>query len=76
MHTHRLLAIAVAGLLTAAPLAAMAGPGERTPMGDPKPASGRPTTIVDILDLADKVKRGHHRMHCDFAFFVGATADF
>jgi dihydroorotase len=25
--------------------------------------------------LADKVKRGHHRMHCDFAFFVGATAD-
>jgi dihydroorotase len=24
--------------------------------------------------LADKVKRGHHRMHCDFAFFVGATA--
>jgi dihydroorotase len=25
--------------------------------------------------LVDKVKRGHHRMHCDFAFFVGATAD-
>jgi dihydroorotase len=25
--------------------------------------------------LADKVKRGHHRMHCDFAFFLGATAD-
>src|SRR5262249_7617628 len=25
--------------------------------------------------LADKVKRGHHRMHCAFAFFVGATAD-
>ena len=25
--------------------------------------------------LADKIKRGHHRMHCDFAFFVGATAD-
>src|SRR5450631_4482908 len=25
--------------------------------------------------LADKVKRGHHRMHCDFSFFVGATAD-
>lgn len=23
--------------------------------------------------LADKVKRGHHRMHCDFAFFVGGT---
>src|SRR6185437_2936126 len=25
--------------------------------------------------LADKVKRGHHRMHCDFVFFVAATAD-
>src|SRR6266481_3959339 len=25
--------------------------------------------------LADKVERGHHRMHCDFAFFVGGTAD-
>src|SRR5436853_2142613 len=25
--------------------------------------------------LADKVRRGHHRMHCDFAFFVGATTD-
>src|SRR5690349_3683986 len=23
--------------------------------------------------LADKVKRGHHRMHCDFAFWVGGT---
>ena len=23
--------------------------------------------------LADKVARGHHRMHCDFAFFVGGT---
>jgi dihydroorotase len=23
--------------------------------------------------LADKVRRGHHRMHCDFAFFVGGT---
>jgi dihydroorotase len=23
--------------------------------------------------LADKVKRAHHRMHCDFAFFVGGT---
>ena len=23
--------------------------------------------------VADKVKRGHHRMHCDFAFYVGAT---
>ena len=23
--------------------------------------------------VADKVKRGHRRMHCDFAFYVGAT---
>jgi dihydroorotase len=23
--------------------------------------------------LADKVERGHHRMHCDFAFWVGGT---
>ncbi|WP_112663210.1 dihydroorotase [Microvirga flavescens] len=25
--------------------------------------------------LADKVRRGHHRMHCDFAFWVGGTAE-
>ncbi len=25
--------------------------------------------------LADKVARAHHRMHCDFAFWVGGTAD-
>jgi dihydroorotase len=25
--------------------------------------------------VADKVKRGHHRMHCDFAFYVGATRE-
>jgi dihydroorotase len=25
--------------------------------------------------LADKVKRGHHRMHCDFAFFIGGTRE-
>jgi dihydroorotase len=30
---------------------------------------------VSAETLADKVKRGHHRMHCDFAFFVGATSD-
>lgn len=30
---------------------------------------------VSAEALADKVGRGHHRMHCDFAFFVGATAD-
>ena len=25
--------------------------------------------------LADKVKRGHKRMHCDFAFYVGGTRE-
>ena len=25
--------------------------------------------------LADKVRRAHHRMHCDFAFWVGGTHD-
>jgi dihydroorotase len=30
---------------------------------------------VSAEAMADKVKRGHHRMHCDFAFFIGATAD-
>jgi dihydroorotase len=25
--------------------------------------------------LADKVKRAHHRMHCDFAFFIGGTRE-
>ena len=25
------------------------------------------------LALADKVRRAHHRMHCDFAFWVGGT---
>ncbi|KIZ44976.1 MULTISPECIES: dihydroorotase [Rhodopseudomonas] len=25
--------------------------------------------------FADKVSRGHHRMHCDFAFFIGGTRD-
>jgi dihydroorotase len=30
---------------------------------------------VSAETLADKVRRGQHRMHCDFAFFVGATAD-
>ena len=23
--------------------------------------------------LADKIARGHHRMHCDFAFYIGGT---
>jgi dihydroorotase len=25
--------------------------------------------------LADKIARGHHRMHCDFAFYVGGTRE-
>ena len=25
--------------------------------------------------FSDKIKRGHHRMHCDFAFFIGGTRD-
>ncbi len=31
-----------------------------------------PLTITPET-LADKVRRGHHRMHCDFAFFIGGT---
>ena len=31
------------------------------------------TTTAEAI--ADKVKRGHHRMHCDFAFYVGATRE-
>ena len=30
---------------------------------------------TDAATVADKVKRGHHRMHCDFAFYVGATRE-
>jgi dihydroorotase len=30
---------------------------------------------TDASALADKVARAHHRMHCDFAFFVGGTRD-
>jgi dihydroorotase len=32
-------------------------------------------TTTDAAALADKVKRGHHRMHCDFAFYIGATRE-
>jgi len=32
-------------------------------------------TTVSAEALADKVHRGHHRMHCDFAFFVGGTRE-
>ncbi len=31
------------------------------------------TTTAEAV--ADKVARAHHRMHCDFAFYVGATRD-
>ncbi len=33
-----------------------------------------PTTTSAAM-LADKVARGHHRMHCDFAFFIGGTRE-
>jgi dihydroorotase len=34
----------------------------------------KPLTTSEAT-LADKVSRGHHRMHCDFAFWVGGTRD-
>src|SRR4051794_17085118 len=30
---------------------------------------------IDEANFTDKIKRGHHRMHCDFAFFIGGTRD-
>lgn len=33
-----------------------------------------PLTTSEAM-LADKIKRAHHRMHCDFAFWVGGTRD-
>jgi dihydroorotase len=30
---------------------------------------------IDAENFADKIKRGRHRMHCDFAFFIGGTRD-
>ena len=30
---------------------------------------------VTAQTFTDKVKRGHHRMHCDFAFFIGGTRE-
>jgi dihydroorotase len=33
-----------------------------------------PLTVTEQA-FTDKVKRGHHRMHCDFAFYVGATRE-
>jgi dihydroorotase len=32
-------------------------------------------TTTSAEALADKVKRAHRRMHCDFAFYVGATRE-
>jgi dihydroorotase len=32
-------------------------------------------TTTDADALAAKVKAAHHRMHCDFAFYVGATRE-
>ena len=37
------------------------------------PNTNPPTTTAEAL--ADKVARGKHRMACDFAFWVGGTAD-
>jgi dihydroorotase len=34
----------------------------------------KPLTTSEAT-LADKVARGHHRMHCDFAFWVGGTRE-
>jgi dihydroorotase len=33
-----------------------------------------PLTVTEAT-FTDKVKRGRHRMHCDFAFFIGGTRD-
>src|SRR3954469_10609341 len=33
-----------------------------------------PLTVTE-QNFTDKVKRGHHRMHCDFAFFIGGTRE-
>ncbi len=38
------------------------------------PNTDPPTTTAAAI--ADKVKRAHHRMHCDFAFYVGAVKVF
>src|SRR5437764_15282206 len=33
-----------------------------------------PLTVTEQA-FSDKVKRGRHRMHCDFAFFIGGTRE-
>src|SRR6201995_564399 len=30
---------------------------------------------INAQNFSDKVKRGHHRMHCDYAFFIGGTRE-
>jgi dihydroorotase len=30
---------------------------------------------INAQNFSDKIKRGHHRMHCDFAFFIGGTRE-
>ncbi len=37
------------------------------------PNTDPPTTSAEAL--TDKVRRAHHRMHCDFGFFLGATRE-
>ncbi len=32
-------------------------------------------TTTDAPALADKIERARHRMHCDFAFYIGATRE-
>ena len=33
-----------------------------------------PLTVTEEA-FTDKIKRGRHRMHCDFAFFIGGTRE-
>src|SRR3982074_1153839 len=33
-----------------------------------------PLTVTEA-SFSDKIKRAHHRMHCDFAFFIGGTRE-
>lgn len=30
---------------------------------------------IDATTFEDKIKRAHHRMHCDFAFYIGGTRE-
>src|ERR1700691_2413576 len=53
--------------------------------GSPSAVMGGVTAVFEMPNTApltiteqtftDKVKRGPHRMHCDFAFFIGGTRD-